>query len=128
MSLAAIPQAALHMSKVQFYSCLKLIAAHQSEVLLRKELIASSVTLPLPKFSWKESLVEDRSAIAPNGLTVTSDDRKNWQSKANHYSDLFELTRTDVQNDTVNSDVTNTDSEVEPKDDQCKISVRIIYL
>lgn len=45
------------MSKVQFYSCLKLIAAHQSAVPLRKELIASTIALPLPRFSWKESPV-----------------------------------------------------------------------
>lgn len=57
ISLADIPQTALYMSKVQFYSCLKLIAAYQSSVPLRKELIASTITLPLPKFSWKESPV-----------------------------------------------------------------------
>lgn len=63
MSLANIPQAALYMSKVQFYSCLKLIAAHQSGIPLRQELIASTITLPLPKFSWKESPVQLRTEV-----------------------------------------------------------------
>lgn len=63
MSLAGIPQTALYMSKVQFYSCLKLIAAHQSAVPLRKELIASTIALPLPRFSWKESPVPLKTEI-----------------------------------------------------------------
>lgn len=55
-SLAGIPQTAIHMSRAQFYSCLKLIAAHQAGVQpLRVELIAAAVALPLPKFSWTSS-------------------------------------------------------------------------
>lgn len=44
------------MTRTQFYSCLKLIAAHQAGVQpLRAELIGAVVTLPLPKFSWTSS-------------------------------------------------------------------------
>lgn len=54
--MAGIPQTAIHMSRVQFYACLKLIAAHQAGVQpLRVELIAAAVALPLPKFSWTSS-------------------------------------------------------------------------
>lgn len=69
MSLAGIPQTALYMSKVQFYSCLKLIAAYQSSVPLRKELIASTIALPLPKFSWKESPVPLKADLLNGSLT-----------------------------------------------------------
>lgn len=128
MSLAAIPQTALHMSRVQFYSCLKLIAAHQSSVPLRKELIASSVTLPLPKFSWKESPVEGRTTTESNGLKANSDDRKKWRSNTSRSPDLIELARADTQSDVLNSDITSTDSEVEPKDAERKSTVSIYHI
>lgn len=55
MGLAGIPSTALHISRAQFYSCLKLIAAHQSSIPLWKQLIAASVTLPLPSFRWTDA-------------------------------------------------------------------------
>lgn len=55
MGLAGIPATALHISRAQFYSCLKLIAAHQSSIPLWKQLIAASVTLPLPSFRWTDA-------------------------------------------------------------------------
>lgn len=45
----------MHMSRAQFYACLKLIAAHQAAVPLRSEVISSTVALPLPKFTWTSS-------------------------------------------------------------------------
>lgn len=45
------------MSRKQFYTCLKLIAAHQAALPLRPELLLSSTsapTLPLPRFTWIE--------------------------------------------------------------------------
>lgn len=115
MSLAGIPQTALFMSKVQFYSCLKLIAAHQSSVPLRQELIASTVTLPLPKFSWKESPVQLRNEIGLNGKVS---DTTRWRSSncGDHSPNLIELARADAQSDVANSDITSTDSEVEQND------------
>uniref|UniRef100_A0A182RCP6 EF-hand domain-containing protein n=1 Tax=Anopheles funestus TaxID=62324 RepID=A0A182RCP6_ANOFN len=51
-ALAGIPQTALHLSRQQFYGCLKLIAAFQAAVPLREEILTTSVNLPLPQFSW----------------------------------------------------------------------------
>lgn len=116
MSLANIPQAALYMSKVQFYSCLKLIAAHQSAVPLRQELIASTIALPLPKFSWKESPVQLRTE-ALNGKV---NDVNRWRSSGDHSPNLIELARADAQSDIGNSDITSTDSEVEQNETEKK--------
>lgn len=99
------------MSKVQFYSCLKLIAAHQSAMPLRQELIASTVTLPLPKFSWKTSPIQLR-AEELNGKIV---DGNRWRSP-----NLIELARADAQSDIANSDITSTDSEVETNETEKK--------
>lgn len=111
MSLASIPQTALYMSKVQFYSCLKLIAAHQSAVPLRQELIASTVSLPLPKFSWKESPIQ----LCTEDLNGKISDANRWRSSNNsdHSPNLIEC-------DIANSDITSTDSEVEPTETEKK--------
>lgn len=116
MSLANIPQAALYMSKVQFYSCLKLIAAHQHAVPLRQELIASTITLPLPKFSWNESPVQLRTETMNGKLN----DLNRWRSSGDHSPNLIELARADAQSDIANSDITSTDSEVEQNETEKK--------
>ena len=116
MSLANIPQAALYMSKVQFYSCLKLIAAHQSGIQLRQELIASTIVLPLPKFSWKESPVQLRSEV----LNGKVNDVNRWRSSSDRSPNLIELARADAQSDIANSDITSTDSEVEQNETEKK--------
>lgn len=103
MSLAGIPQTALHMSKVQFYSCLKLIAAHQQSVPLRQELIASTVALHLPTFNWKKSPT----------LNGTVNDMTRWRSSIGESPNLIELARVETHSDVANSDITSTDSEVE---------------
>ncbi|KAI5637548.1 ralBP1-associated Eps domain-containing protein 1 [Phthorimaea operculella] len=41
-----------HMNRKQFYSALKLIAAHQSNLELKPELLPSPLDLPLPRFTW----------------------------------------------------------------------------
>lgn len=117
MSLAAVPQTALYMSKVQFYSCLKLIAAHQNSIPLRQELIASTITLPLPKFSWKESPIQFCTENL-NGKIDTTTNR--WQTNSDISPNLIELARTDAQSDIANSDVTSTDSEVEQNEKEMK--------
>lgn len=110
MSLANIPQTALYMSKVQFYSCLKLIAAHQSAVPLRQELIASTITLPLPKFSWKESPIQ----LSTEDLNGKISDANRWRSNSiDHSPNLIEC-------DNANSDITSTDSEVEQTEKEKK--------
>lgn len=131
MSLAGIPLTALHMSKVQFYSCLKLIAAHQSSVPLRQELIASTITLPLPKFSWKESPVLNQvNSLDTNMLNGTIDNLNQWRSNASHSPNLIELARIESSHsDIANSDITSTDSEVEHNDSDAKVnSVRKIFI
>lgn len=117
MSLASIPQTALHMSKVQFYSCLKLIAAHQNAIPLRQEMIASTITLPPPKFSWKESPLPLR-----NEMVGINGDMNRWRSSTGHSPNLFELARAERQNDVANSDVTSTDSEVEQNETDNKLN------
>ncbi|CAG9788613.1 unnamed protein product [Diatraea saccharalis] len=41
-----------HMNRKQFYSALKLIAAHQTNMMLKPELVSASLDLPLPRFTW----------------------------------------------------------------------------
>lgn len=41
-----------HMNRKQFYSALKLIACHQSNMALKPELLATPMDLPLPRFTW----------------------------------------------------------------------------
>ncbi|XP_023937245.1 ralBP1-associated Eps domain-containing protein 1 isoform X2 [Bicyclus anynana] len=41
-----------HMNRKQFYSALKLIAAHQNSVTLKPELLSTPLDLPLPRFQW----------------------------------------------------------------------------
>ncbi|XP_059057873.1 ralBP1-associated Eps domain-containing protein 1 [Achroia grisella] len=41
-----------HMNRKQFYSALKLIAAHQTNVSLKPELLSTPLDLPLPRFTW----------------------------------------------------------------------------
>ncbi|CAK1555875.1 unnamed protein product [Leptosia nina] len=41
-----------HMNRKQFYSALKLIAAHQSNVTLKPDLLSTPLDLPLPRFTW----------------------------------------------------------------------------
>lgn len=113
MSLAGIPQTALHMSKVQFYSCLKLIAANQTSVPLRKELIASTIQLPLPRFNWNGS-------TPPVNGSITPDDMLRYRTTTNDSPNLIELARAETQSDVANSDITSTDSEVEHNDNDKK--------
>lgn len=130
MSMANIPQAALYMSKVQFYSCLKLIAAHQSAIPLRQELIASTISLPLPKFSWKTSPVPLHSdgggggggggGVGVVGLNGKINDVHRWRSNDDLSPNLIELARADAQSDIANSDITSTDSEVEQNEPEKK--------
>ncbi|XP_028162085.1 ralBP1-associated Eps domain-containing protein 1 isoform X7 [Ostrinia furnacalis] len=41
-----------HMKRKQFYSALKLIAAHQTNMALKPELLSTPLDLPLPRFTW----------------------------------------------------------------------------
>lgn len=91
------------MSRVQFYSCLKFIAAHQAGIPLRHELLASNVALPLPKFSWKDSPI------------LNTDTEVNGRNDMNRSSSINELVRDIATN---SDNMTSTDSEVEQNDGQ----------
>ncbi|XP_023175270.2 ralBP1-associated Eps domain-containing protein 1 [Drosophila hydei] len=117
-ALAGIPSTALHISRAQFYSCLKLIAAHQAAVPLRQELIAATVPLPLPHFGWKEAATTSTIACE-NGLGALppppTNDRRNSlrrnSQQQQHQQQLEQLQDT--------SDVPSTDSEVEQNESSC---------
>nr|XP_016941383.1 ralBP1-associated Eps domain-containing protein 1 isoform X2 [Drosophila suzukii] len=102
--LAGIPSTALHISRTQFYSCLKLIAAHQAAMPLRQELILATFSLPLPHFSWKEAVTAP--VAVENGLTALPPppptDRRNSLRRNSQQEQLQDT-----------SDVPSTDSEVE---------------
>uniref|UniRef100_A0A182IK62 EF-hand domain-containing protein n=1 Tax=Anopheles atroparvus TaxID=41427 RepID=A0A182IK62_ANOAO len=66
-TLAGVPATALHLSRQQFYGCLKLIAAFQASVPLREEILTTSISLPLPQFSWIDPV-----AGGPPGIDTAS--------------------------------------------------------
>ncbi|KAH8412359.1 hypothetical protein KR009_001462 [Drosophila setifemur] len=94
--LAGIPSAALHISRAQFYSCLKLIAAHQAAMPLRQELIPATVPLPLPHFSWKEAATAP-VFLVENGLSGPTDRRSSLRrnSQQEPLQDASDLPSTD---------------------------------
>lgn len=110
--LAGIPGTALHISRAQFYSCLKLIAAHQAAMPLRQELIAATVPLPLPHFSWKEAATAP-AGTCENGLGALPPppptDRRNSLRRNSQQQ----------QQQLDGSDVPSTDSEVEQNESSC---------
>ncbi|XP_013140749.1 PREDICTED: ralBP1-associated Eps domain-containing protein 1 [Papilio polytes] len=52
-----------HMNRKQFYSALKLIAAHQTNMTIKPELISTPLDLPLPRFTWELSTVGNSDLI-----------------------------------------------------------------
>lgn len=139
-SLVGIPQTALHLSRQQFYGCLKLIAAYQASVPLREEILTSTVSLPLPQFSWIDSPTASASSSTSTGGAVNANssampDRNGFGGRSADYiemknnQDLIELTArnnfnsrdrvetTSNSGDITNSDQPSTDSEVDHNDD-----------
>ncbi|KAL7741743.1 hypothetical protein ACLKA6_000355 [Drosophila palustris] len=114
-ALAGIPATALHISRAQFYSCLKLIAADQAAMPLRQELIAATVPLPLPHFSWKDSATAP-AVTCENGLGALPPppptDRRN-SLRRNSQQQHQQQQQLDT------SDVPSTDSEVEQNESSC---------
>uniref|UniRef100_A0A336K1W6 CSON009969 protein n=1 Tax=Culicoides sonorensis TaxID=179676 RepID=A0A336K1W6_CULSO len=122
--LAGVPQTALHLSKRQFYSCLKLISAHQANLPLREEIITSSMmALPLPKFNWKDSPPTVGSSVNDRNGIISENCSKQGSNVANNRQwievrspDLIELAANNTKNvikEMGTSDVHSTDSEVE---------------
>ncbi|XP_065093594.1 ralBP1-associated Eps domain-containing protein 2 [Ochlerotatus camptorhynchus] len=135
-SLVGIPQTALHLSRQQFYGCLKLIAAYQASVPLREEILTSTMNLPLPQFSWIDSptgfppSVGGSSSSGIINVTSAMTERNGYVGgPIKNSRDLIELTaasssssreRVDMvsnSGDITNSDQPSTDSEVEHNDD-----------
>ncbi|XP_055594669.1 ralBP1-associated Eps domain-containing protein 1 [Uranotaenia lowii] len=138
-SLVGVPQTALHLSRQQFYGCLKLIAAYQAAVPLREEILTSTISLPLPQFSWIDSPTTNPNHNATTGSSTNSGngvqvDRNGYGNRQSDYGemksgkDLIQLAtasssssreRVEVLNssDLTNSDQPSTDSEVEHNDD-----------
>ncbi|XP_067625148.1 ralBP1-associated Eps domain-containing protein 1 [Eurosta solidaginis] len=151
-ALAGIPGASPHISRVQFYSCLKLIAAYQAGMQLRQEIITSSILLPLPRFSWKDSPCSNDPNIAActikvlhnaNGPNVipppTVAERKNslpqrlgdWQAEttgcnSRQSSSTIQTPLHKHQDSITNSDVHSTDSEVDQNESSCDSGGRTV--
>lgn len=143
LSLAGVPQNALYLSRTQFYSCLKLIAAYQASIPLREELLTTStIQLPLPKLNWNLELdatsaqkqSSSTSATSASSQTIsrippipgTNSKPTNQSSSSNglmliddsyRSPDLIELTsKENLEN--IHSDLQSTDSEVEQNDNE----------
>lgn len=93
----------------QFYSILKLIAAHQANIPIRSELLSSSVDLPLPRFTWPSS--ETRTSSDLIELT----DQNSVRELEIKHSNLSYKPHTDT---------ISTDSEVEINETNERNSVR----
>lgn len=125
--MACVSSNSFYLTRSQFYSCLKLISAYQSNLQLREEILtSSSIQVPLPKFSWKlelepppEVIDPSLSAIKPkeqaqNGLLVSPDLIELSSAKESHLLNV----------DVVNSDIPSTDSEVEQTDTERETTSR----
>lgn len=72
-TLSNVPQTALYLTRQQFFSCLKLIAAHQKSLDLTKDLLVSTtLQLPLPKFSWNTDLIDSAATNVSNSSISSS--------------------------------------------------------
>lgn len=142
-SLVGVPQTALHLSRQQFYGCLKLIAAYQASVPLREEILTSTMTLPLPQFSWIDSPTTLPTSVSSAvSAAAAASNAIGGISSNGHYGiksgrDLIELVATTTKTttssgsssrermdivstsggDVTNSDQPSTDSEVDHNDD-----------
>lgn len=92
-----------YLNRKQFYSALKLVAAHQLSMPLRSELITTSLDLPLPRFTWPNS--ENQSAC-PDLIELRSND-------INDYKEHIDTTSTDSEFE--NSDMNSTLHSVSPE-------------
>lgn len=123
--MADVSSSSFYLTRTQFYSCLKLIGAYQSNLQLREEILTSStIQVPLPKFSWKLELEPPREVVDPS---INSSQPKQQQHTPNGLlasPDLIELSSKESRHlkvDPVNSDLPSTDSEVEQTDTEREI-------
>ncbi|CAO1313459.1 unnamed protein product [Diamesa serratosioi] len=124
--ISGISNSCLYLTRNQFYSCLKLIGAHQAAIPLREEILftTDSIQVPLPKFSWNLDLEPPPQIVnATSGLTKSTLKSLNTSNSSSHPSssngtlrspDLIQLSNKESHNsENINSDLPSTDSEVE---------------
>lgn len=74
MDISVAPNSCLalnHMNRKQFYSALKLIAAHQTNMILKPDLLSTPLDLPLPRFTWALN-----SEASPDLIQLSSSPRE----------------------------------------------------
>ncbi|XP_055685405.1 ralBP1-associated Eps domain-containing protein 2 [Lutzomyia longipalpis] len=122
LHLAQVPQTTLYITRKQFYSCLKLIAAQQASIPLRSDLIHTPTTLPLPRFSWCDSpstIITANNGSEDGGLAKSAgvELHKQWVEVHANSPNLIQLTNNSINPaELANADLQSTDSEVEHND------------
>lgn len=110
-----------HMNRKQFYSALKLIAAHQSNMALKPELLSTALDLPLPRFTWTLNSEASADLIQLSNSPKdhhTSKRERNFVGSLGAYEPMLlssNLSDSDVPQ-TLSHDTTealSTDSEIE---------------
>uniref|UniRef100_A0A1B0CMD9 Putative ral-gtpase effector ralbp1 n=1 Tax=Lutzomyia longipalpis TaxID=7200 RepID=A0A1B0CMD9_LUTLO len=122
LHLAQVPQTTLYITRKQFYSCLKLIAAQQASIPLRSDLIHTPTTLPLPRFSWCDSpstIITANNGSEDGGMAKSAgvELHKQWVEVHANSPNLIQLTNNSINPaELANADLQSTDSEVEHND------------
>ncbi|GBP28379.1 RalBP1-associated Eps domain-containing protein 2 [Eumeta japonica] len=110
-----------HMNRKQFYSALKLIAAHQSNIALKPELLTAPIDLPLPRFTWALNSEANQDLIqlsnSPKEQHISKRDR-NFGGSLGSYEPMrlsSNLSDSDVPQTLShdNTEALSTDSEME---------------
>ncbi|XP_038222410.1 ralBP1-associated Eps domain-containing protein 1 isoform X3 [Zerene cesonia] len=111
-----------HMNRKQFYSALKLIAAHQTNMALKPELLSTPLDLPLPRFTWALNSDANADLIqlsnSPKEQHISKRERNFVERNLGAYEPIrvsLNLSDSDVPQ-TLSHDATealSTDSEIE---------------
>ncbi|VVC93244.1 unnamed protein product [Leptidea sinapis] len=111
-----------HMNRKQFYSALKLIAAHQTNKTLKPEILITPLDLPLPRFTWTLNSDTNSDLIqlsnSPKEQHIVKRERSYPERPLGAYEPITvssNLSDSDV-NPTLTHDATevlSTDSEIE---------------
>lgn len=87
-------QNATNINRKQFYSALKLVAAYQSNISLRNDILNTNVELPLPRFTWPNS---SNPSPVPDLIQLCTNDLNEYQEHVDVMS-----TDSEVDSDTLN--------------------------
>lgn len=79
-----------HLNRFQFYSALKLVAAHQANISIRPEVLTTNLDLPLPRLTLPHS---DTHSPIPDLIELRTNDLNEYKEHVN--------------------DLTSTDSEID---------------